>query len=60
MAAAIGRPNVTASRTTAGRVDTQLPIGLGAERVVDDGEGDAQRHEHGDGEDLSVVEAGVA
>ena len=60
MAAAIGRPNVTASRTIGGRVDTQLPIGLGAERVVDGGEGDAQGDEHGDGEDLGVVEAGVA
>ena len=43
-----------------GGVDTQLPIGLGAEGVVDGGEGDAQGHEDGDGEDLGVVEAGGA
>src|SRR5690242_10130651 len=36
----------------------ELRVGLSAERVVDRGERQAKGHEGGDGEDLSVIEAG--
>src|SRR5882757_347720 len=38
----------------------EFGVGPGAEGVVHGGEGDAERDEGGDGEDLVVVESGVA
>lgn len=42
------------------RAGAQGGVGARAERVVDGRERDAQRHERGDGEDIGVVESGVA